>query len=49
MKCLKVIYLIKEKKIEEAISSAKILLIPYVKKKVRRGLFSFSGSSACSR
>jgi hypothetical protein len=34
IKCLKVINLIKEKQIEDAIASAKELLIPYVKKRV---------------
>lgn len=49
VKCLRVIHLIREQRVEEAIASAKELLIPYVKQKVRLWRASSSGSRGWSR
>lgn len=49
VKCLKVIHLIREQRVEEAIASAKELLIPYVRKKVRLPRVSSTGSRRWSK
>ena len=49
VKCLKVIRLIREQRVEEAIASAKELLIPYVRKQVQVGRVSSTGSRGWSK